>query len=65
MKMNAAMRMKHGNGIHGLINYRATFSPLCSPLGAFGLACRKRGAPEMSHAELVRREHRYFGVALQ
>lgn len=65
--MNSAQyqRAKHGDGIHGLVNYRATFKEHCpNVLTGAGHTFRSNGAPrKMNGCELVRIEHRVFALA--
>lgn len=58
---------KYGHGIHGLINYRATFERAgIMVFGKFGQGVRRRGAClDLMHADLIRHEHQSFGVPTQ
>jgi hypothetical protein len=59
-----AMRNKYGTGIHGLINYRASFVRSgIIVFGKFGQGVRSNGARlDLCHAALVVEEQRVFGA---
>jgi len=58
------VRERHGTGINGLINYRATFANAgIVVFGQYGQGVRSRGARlDLTHPALVIEEHLVFGA---